>query len=61
MFTLMVDNYVINYTDKYNYLQNNHVNKYHSVNTKNQQKKRKMKVSTCILFLVLMAQSSQKP
>ena len=51
------DSYEINYTGKYNFLHNEHSNKYHSLNTKRQQKKRKIKVSTCILVFALMTSS----
>ena len=43
-FNMVVDSYGINYTGKYNFFHNDHVNKSHSINTKGQQKKRQIKL-----------------
>ena len=43
MLTLVVECFGINYTGKYNLIHNDHVNKYHSVNTKNKTEEKENK------------------
>ena len=53
------DSYGINYTGNYDLPNNDHRNKYHSVNKKRQEKKGKIKLSTCILVISLMVSGVQ--